>query len=147
MHHSTSMSRHLNAYGEQLSVAQNCDSLYPGANLEFSSKIQSIPCLLMPWQCGEEPWYYLCKMDGPCPSPPWGSISTTCTILVSRNEKKHVFMFPQTNSLYKILSLIPFEFYCRVIDIAGHTSKWPPQRLFSYSLWLCTRNRPIMKPW
>ena len=61
---------------------------------EYSGQTRSIPWLLMPWLLASpghhHPWYWLCRINGPC--PPWGRISTTCVTSVLRNDRKCDFI-------------------------------------------------------
>ena len=69
----------------------------------WGRRIGLMPMLLMPWLLVsdyQQPLYRLwIGLPGPC--PPWGGISTSCAISVSRHYRKckHLLMFSQNNSM------------------------------------------------
>ena len=68
--------------------------------LSYLGLTGSISWLLMPWLLvspgHQQPWYWLCRIVGPCLS--WGWISITCAISMWRNGIKYKYvLFPLKN--------------------------------------------------
>ena len=83
------------ALGRQKNGVQHATAIYPIPRYTRPRYISGLHCILE--ELGQ---YHGCWWPGSSRCLPWVKISTTCTISVSRNDKKckYIFIFPKMNS-------------------------------------------------